>query len=206
MKNETIDALVQSYDFKKVEKGKLPTIDFVYPEKTADGNTEAFRFYPELRAELAEREGVVREGLKGKDVIRTWDDEVLLEVGKIAPRLGLEEQITGKINSIYAYAPLLFVGYKGEEFACYVVKPVIDHSMAWFELTKEEKKGVEEMLVKKAKEKPYQPGRLEKVIKMLFGKKKEQGIKAVEKQPTLEELAEQKKQEEAKIMAEYPGE
>jgi hypothetical protein len=148
-------ALVQNYRFKRTSNSKLPTIDCVYPSYTSDGNTEAFRFSSDLRGELKERESLVKESLAGKNIIWTTNREILLGAGKLAPRLGLEDQITGKINSIYSYAPILFVGLDSEQFTSYVVKPVIDCSMAWFELTSKETLEVKDYLETKAREKPY---------------------------------------------------
>ena len=154
-KSKMLEALVQNYGFKKAEYAKLPTIDFVYPDFTADGNTESFRFSQSLRAELRSRANIVRENLAGKNLAWTLEEPIMLEVGKVAPRLGIEDQITGKINSIYSYNPLLFTGEYGNEFAAYVVKPVVDASMAWFELTKEEQTELKEILEKKAQMRPY---------------------------------------------------
>jgi hypothetical protein len=152
---EIISALVQNYGFKHVLYEEMPTIDFVYPDYTADGNTEAFRFNHALRSNLLARAEIVRTQLRDSSIIRTFDINLLLEVGIIAPRLGLEEQITGKINGVYSYAPLLFAGFSERAFNTYVVKPIIDASMAWFELTNDETNNTKELLIRKAQEKPY---------------------------------------------------
>jgi hypothetical protein len=164
MNENMLEALVQNYNFKMEKKGKLPTIDFVYPNFTADGNTEEFRFSYSLEQQLRDRAHLVREGLEGRRVAYTLDETTLLEVGKVAPRLGLEEQISGKINSIYSYAPLLFIGVSQNDFKAYVVKPLVDASMAWFELTEEETAKVKNLLEKKAEEKPYKT-----LIQRIFG-------------------------------------
>ena len=153
--DKMLESLVHNYNFKAQKAGKLPTIDYVYPSYTADGNTEDFRFSESLRYELAERAQVVTDSFKGKKVVYTLDESVMLEVADIAPRLGLKEQIKGEINSIYSYSPLLFIASDGKDFKAYVVKPVIDYSMAWFELTEDETKKVKENLEKKADKKPY---------------------------------------------------
>jgi hypothetical protein len=155
MTTALLESLIQNYGFKKPEKGKLPTMDYVYPSYTADGNTEEFRFSEGLRRELGARAGIVKDSFKGKSIAYTFNESMMYEVAKIAPRLGLEEQLSGNMNSIYAYPPLLFVGSNGKDFKAYVVKPVADYSMAWFELTDEEAKKVHENLEKKAEEKPY---------------------------------------------------
>jgi hypothetical protein len=152
----TLKALVQNYDFKKAEHNKLPTIDFLYPDYTADGNTEAYRFSSTLRAELAERTPLVREAFQGKDLAWTYNDATLQEIDSIAPRLGIDEIISGRINSIYSIgAPILFVGASDSSFQAYVVKPIVDGHMAWFEFTSQEKCGVSDLLARKAAEKPY---------------------------------------------------
>jgi hypothetical protein len=162
---QLIKSLIQNYDFKKSKKGKIPTIDYVYPDYTSDGNTEAFRFSSSLRDELRERASIVISDLKGKEVLWTNNEPLLLEVGNIAPRLGLEEQIIGNLNSIYNYAPLLFIGESSEQRSAYVVKPLINISMAWFELTSGEKGEVWAMLERKAEDKPYR----NLMQKVLFG-------------------------------------
>ena len=139
IQEEMIAALIQNYRFKRTIESRLPTIDFVYPDYTGNGNTEAFRFSETLRRELKERADIVREDLKDKSLLWTPNEAVLLEVGKYFPRLGLDEQISGKINSIYTYSPILFVGFGENDFASYVVKPVVDKSMSWFELSAHEK-------------------------------------------------------------------
>jgi len=154
-RSNMLEALVQNYGFKKTSYEKLPTIDFLYPDYTANGNSEDFRFFPKLRSELRERSKIVRENLAGKSLVWTLDEQTMLEVDKIVPRLGLDDQISGKINSIYSYSPFLFVGQNEKDFAAYVVKPVIDASMAWFELTNEEQDKVYALLAKKAADKPY---------------------------------------------------
>ncbi len=153
--NKVLSSLIQNYSFRRAKESRLPSIDYVYPDFTADGNTEAFRFSENLRAELSQRNNVVRQGLHGRDLTWTTNENVLLEVGKIAPRIGLEEQITGKINSIYSYAPILFLGFSNEDVASYVVKPAITEEMAWFEFSAEEKENVAKLLERMANEKPY---------------------------------------------------
>jgi hypothetical protein len=155
-KNQTIKSLAKNYSFKIEKPGKLPTIDYVYPDYIKDGNSEAFRFYEGLRKELSDRAEIVRTGLKDKDIAYTLSDSILLEVGEIAPRLGLKELIKNEINSIYScYSPLLFVGINETDFAAYVVKVIPDGDMAWFELTKSETDNIKDNLIKKAEEKPY---------------------------------------------------
>ena len=170
MKQETtqmIEALVHNYAFDRASYEKLPTINFVYPDYTADGNTEAFRFSEELERELNDRANVVREGLDGKTLAWTSDEETMLEVDKIAPRFGLDELISGKINSIYSrYRPFLYVGQDDEEFVAYVVKPLVTAEMAWFELTPEETRALHELLTAKAEERPHRG-----IIQKLFGRK-----------------------------------
>lgn len=147
-------ALLQNYGFRKPNV-RLPTINFVYPSFTANENIEEFKFSQTLERELREREYIVREDLRNKKVIWTANEDILLESGEIAPRLGIEEQINGKINSIYSYSPLLFLGANENNFSAYVVKPLIDTSMAWFEFTDEERNNLRELFVKKAEERPY---------------------------------------------------
>jgi len=165
-----LEALAQNYQFKIEKPGKLPSINYVYPDYTADGNTEAFRFDCDLRRELSDRAESVRQNLEGKKVAYTSDKSTLLEVGKIAPRLGLEEQISREINSVYSsYAPLLFIGVDESNFTAYIVKPIIDTSMAWFELTQDETQSVRNMLREKAEAKPYaKPDRtwLQRIFKL----------------------------------------
>jgi len=160
-----LEALVQNYNFKREKPGKLPTIDYVYPDYTADGNTEAFRFDSGLKSELSDRAKLVRQSLADKQVTYTLDESILLEVGKIAPRLGLKEIIKGEINSVYStYKPLLLIGVNEEDFAAYVIKPVIDGSMAWFELTKDEAQRVRDNLTEKVEAKPYRT-----LLQKIFG-------------------------------------
>lgn len=154
-RHRMLDALVQNYQFKKVKSGRLPTIDYVYSAVVEDGNSEAFRFDGRLRRQLSLRAQGVHESLTDKLVAYTTDENMLLEVGEIAPRLGLREQITGEVNSVYTYAPLLLVGVDVDAFEAYVVKPVVDASMAWFELSDAEREGVHGLLSHKAEEKPY---------------------------------------------------
>ncbi|MBM3232820.1 hypothetical protein FJZ18_01490 [Candidatus Pacearchaeota archaeon] len=164
---KTIDALVQNYRFKRItNRWKLPSVDFVYPSYTADGNSEAFRLSPELRTGLAARAEVVWDGLEDRDTCWTSDEKVLLEVGKVAPRLGIEEQITRKINSVYSYSPLLFAGFGQNEVNAYVVKPIVNGEMAWFELTPDETGKVGGMLERMAQERPYR-----NIIQRVMGKK-----------------------------------
>jgi hypothetical protein len=153
--SKMLDALVQNYQFKLPKKGKLPTINYVYPDFTADGNTESFRFCSNLRSELSARADIVRNNLAEKRVAYTSSEQMLLEVDEIAPRLGLSDQIHGRINSIYSYSPLLFVGVQNDDFSAYVVKPLIDASMAWFELTQDELHHVHNNLQHKVQLKPY---------------------------------------------------
>lgn len=153
-RNRLTRALVQNYGFKETSLAKLPTIDYVYPDFTADGNTESFRFSEELRRELAAGATKVKQRLSDKSIVWTNNSETLIEVHPIAPRLGLEDQITRKINSIYSYDPILFIG-ADNDFVAYVVKPVINADMAWFELTASETEGVKKMIEKMAAEKPY---------------------------------------------------
>jgi hypothetical protein len=154
--NKTIKSLAKNYSFKIEKAGKLPTIDYVYPDYIQDGNSEAFRFYEGLRKELSTRAEIVRDGLKDKEVAYTLNDSTLLEVGEIAPRLGLKELIKNEINSIYScYSPLLFIGMNEKDFTAYVVKVIPDGDMAWFELTKSETDSIKDNLIKKAEEKPY---------------------------------------------------
>lgn len=150
-------ALIQNYGFKTVKADKLPTVDYVYPDYTADGNTENFRFSSNLRRELRERASVVTTNLHSKEFIAwTHSDAILNEVASIAPRLGIEEQLSGKINSIY-YNPILFIGANSSDasISAYTVKPVIDGSMAWFEFAEQERLAVDANLRRKAEEKPY---------------------------------------------------
>ncbi|GEM_PF-1617458 len=149
-----VQALLQNSGFKAV-KGNLPTIDFVYPAYTADGLSEAFRFSHTLLNELAEGKGRVVSTVAEKTVVWTAEESLLLQVDPIAPRLRLKEQISGKVNSIYSYAPMLFVGVNDADFVAYVVKPIIDARMAWFELTPEETIGVRSILEKCAEANPY---------------------------------------------------
>ena len=152
-----LKSLVQNYNFKEVSSKRLPTINFVYPDFTADGNTEDFRFSSTLRRELREREYLVREALKDKSLVWTNNKSTLEEIDPIAPRLGIGDLISERINSVYSgYAPLLFVGANDKSFESYVVKPVVDGSMAWFELTPKERCSVENLLVQKAEARPYQ--------------------------------------------------
>jgi hypothetical protein len=167
-----IKALVQNYGFKRTEFNKLPTMDYVYPDFTGNGNTESYRFSAGLRKDLASRSGVVTADLTGKNIAWTSNERVLLDVDKIAPRLGLEDQITGKINSIYAYPPLLFIatGNQADSFTSYVVKPVISGfsggpDMAWFEMTSDEKVKTQELIDKYVTEKPYRS-----LMQRVFGK------------------------------------
>ena len=153
--NKMLEALVQNYDFKKAKYETLPSVDFVYPNYTADGNSEEFRFSSNLRNELAKRSDVVREDLKGKNLVWTLNEKTMYEIAKIAPRLGLEEQMSGAINSIYSYSPILFVGQNDSDFSTFIVKPLVNTSMAWFELTSKEKNEVRALLEKKAEARPY---------------------------------------------------
>ena len=156
MENQILGALVQNFGFQHPKKGKLPTVDFVYPDYIADGLSEAFRFYESLRQELSERSPLVQKSFEDKEVIYTNNEAVLLEVAEVAPRLRLKEQIKGEVNSIYAYCPLLFVGADptDSEYSIFVVNPIPGSWMAWFELTKEETQKIIELLRLKAKEKP----------------------------------------------------
>ncbi|MDP3882162.1 MAG: hypothetical protein Q8Q31_04780 [Nanoarchaeota archaeon] len=152
---EMVKALVQNQGFKRTDFDKLPTIDFVYPDFTADGLTEEFRFERGLRRQLAERTDLVRDKLRNKEIVWTSDEKVLLEVHPITPRLRLEEQINGNVNTIYNYAPMLFAGFDKSDFGVYVVKPIVNESMAWFELTTDEKIATYGLLMKKAEDRPY---------------------------------------------------
>jgi hypothetical protein len=170
MRNEFIDALVQNYGFERKNLGNMPSVDFVYPNFTADGNTESFRFSTDLRTELQARANIVYTELDGKELIWTPRYETLFEVAEIAPRLGIREQLTEAINSVY-YEPFLFVGV-GEkagqkDIRAYVVKPIVDFNMAWFELTDEEQKKTIGLLEKMAQNKPYKT-----LMQRLFGGKR----------------------------------
>jgi len=160
-----LEALVQNYHFKIAKPERLPTIDYVFPDYTADGNTEVFRFDAGLRRELSDRADIVRRNLAGKTIAYTLDESILLEVGEIAPRLGLKEQISGEINSPYTYVPLLFIGVSEENFVAYVVKPFIDANMVWFELTPDETQKIKENLEEKAAARPYRT-----LLQRIFGK------------------------------------
>ncbi len=150
-----LEALAQNYSFKIKKQSKLPPINYVYPDYTSDGNAEDFRFDSGLRKKLSTRENIIRQNLNGKKIAYTSDKSILLEVGEIAPRLGLKEQISGEVRGSYIYAPLLFVGKNGIGFTAYVVKPIIDASMAWFELTQDETKNIRKNLKEKIEAKPY---------------------------------------------------
>lgn len=152
---DLIKALVQNYGFKKTNEARLPTIDYAYPENICDGNSEEFRFSQSLRVELHRGAGHIRCTFVGKDILWTMQEDILDGVDKIAKRLGIEAQISGRINSIYAYSPLLFTGFGKDESVSYVVKPVIDHSFAWFTLTKPENEEVRKFLEERARENPY---------------------------------------------------
>jgi len=164
--NSMLESLAQNYNFNIERCGKLPTIDYVYPDYLKDGNTEQFRFSSTLRKELSDRAYIVRNDLKNKKVAYTLNEKILQEVGKIAPRLGIAEQLSGKYNTIY-HDPLLFVGLNESDFSAYIVKIVADGNGAWFELTPQEKQGIRENLNKKAEEKPYRT-----LLQRIFGRQK----------------------------------
>ncbi|MCD6464089.1 hypothetical protein J7L02_01020 [Candidatus Woesearchaeota archaeon] len=172
---QLLESLVKEYGFKKVKNmSKLPTIDFVYPNTIQDGNTESFRFDDVLRMRLAKRSSIVKEQLAGKKIAYTSDEDLLLEVSNIIPRLGLKELINNEINSVYAYKPLVFIAADEKEFVAYVVKPIVDYSMVWFELTPEETQALQQFLTEKAasgKSKTNEEqGSVLTYIKRVFGK------------------------------------
>jgi len=150
---QVLKALIQNFEFR-IERG-LPTVNFVYPDYTADGLTEMFRFDSGLRHQLWERAHRVHDSLGGRQVAHTLSESILLEVDKIVPRLRLGEHIRGKVNVIYPYAPILFVGIGEADFSAFIVRPIVDASMAWFELTQAETDGVRDLLLAKAESKPY---------------------------------------------------
>lgn len=153
--NELLKALIQNYDFKQVKVTELPTIDYVYPSNCAFGNSEIFRFDPDLRNELSAGASKVRQTLQVKILAYTFNNSILSAVDKIEPSIGLDDLLSERINSIYAYEPFLFVGLDETNFVAYVVKPIVDGRMAWFELSSATNERVKEYLQTKATEKPY---------------------------------------------------
>lgn len=150
-----LESLVQNHNFRVIDYEKLPSIDFVYPSYTMDGNSEAFRFDESLRYQLSKGEESVRISLRDKKIAFSNEESLLLEVGQISPRLGLKEQLSREINSIYSYKPVLLIGTKNDSFISYVIKPIITYHMAWFELNPQENEEIESILIKKSEEKPY---------------------------------------------------
>ncbi|MBP7708566.1 hypothetical protein KA107_02680 [Candidatus Pacearchaeota archaeon] len=175
MSNRFIDALVQNYGFKKTTEARMPTVDYVYPNFTADGNTESFRFSESLRAELKSRRGLVYSALAGKDLAWSYEDSIMREVAGIAPRLGIREQLNKEGNFIY-HNPLLFLGV--EKTGCpqsaiaYVAKPLVTWDMAWFELTDKELSETRNLLQTLADQKPYRT-----VMQRIFSTKQNGGQK-----------------------------
>lgn len=157
MKNLTLKALIQNFGFSVCRsEEELPPIDYVYPSYTADGLTESFRFCAELRYDLSKRESVVQDTLKGKEIILTRDQALLLEVDEIAPRLRLKEQLSDRCNSVYNYYPILFVGGSDDSnLTIFLVKPTVVRTMAWFEFTEDETSKICRILTGKANKKPY---------------------------------------------------
>jgi len=110
----------------------------------------------------------VRRSLEDKKIIATHNKEVLLGIDQIALRLDLREQIT-KYGDLYD--PLLVVGLdkKGTEnnFIAYVVIPIMNGQMAWFELTEKENIDVRNYLMELAEEKPYK-SLIERIVNSIF--------------------------------------
>jgi hypothetical protein len=152
-RTKMLKALIQNYGFKIMKNNKMPTINLVYPSYTADGNTEEFRFSESLCRELSARASIVKTDLSDKLIVWTNDEDTVIGLDKLIPRMRLEEQT--KINSIYSYAPLLVVGAGDESLSAYIVKPIVDGRIAWFELTGEEKGKIEKHLSEKAEARPY---------------------------------------------------
>ena len=105
-----------------------------------------------MRNELAKRVPLAKQNLEGRDLGYILAEKTLGEVGKIIPRLKLNET-----SRIYPSSPRLFVGFNETDMVCYVVRQILysqDYA-TWFELTGEETQKVQELLTKKAEERPY---------------------------------------------------
>lgn len=153
--DDMFKALVQNYQFKEEKKGSHPSVDYIYAPGS-DGTDESFRCDEGLRIHLHKTAKVVKECLDSRRVIYTMEKVLLDEVSDIAPRLSIREEQSGEINTVYSrYSPLLFLATDSADFHPYVVKPIINRVMAWFELGDVEKGLLLKNLAQKADVKPY---------------------------------------------------